>query len=29
MVGRALAAELLERGGRVILKGILGGDVHG
>jgi len=29
MVGRALAAELLERGGRVLLKDILGGDVHG
>jgi hydroxymethylbilane synthase len=28
-VGRALAGELLERGGRVILQGILGGDVHG
>ena len=29
VVGRALAAELLERGGRVLLKDILGGDVHG
>lgn len=29
MVGRALAAELLDRGGRVILKDILGGGVHG
>jgi hydroxymethylbilane synthase len=28
-VGRALAGELLERGGRVILQGILGGDIHG
>jgi hydroxymethylbilane synthase len=28
-VGGALATELLERGGRVILQGILGGEVHG
>lgn len=28
-VGRALAGELLERGGRAILQGILGGGVHG
>ncbi len=28
-VGRALAGELLERGGRAVLQGILGGGVHG